>query len=137
MDPPINEEGYTGECEEVSSHVTRNAKGATLSREEVSSLQEGYNGVDGGEVSPSLERNASVTHNRESTCVHSLQCCSHDSMVNRIQALQMSMQSLDFSIRELKDGQSKMLWKLIAVIGVTSFLCGYLGIHNWLNVLFG
>ena len=121
MDPPINEEGYTGECEEVSSHVTRNAKGATLSREEVSSLQEGYNG-------PSEPKNV---------CTHSLQCCSHDSMVNRIQALQMSMQSLDFSIRELKDGQSKMLWKLIAVIGVTSFLCGYLGIHNWLNVLFG
>ena len=108
MAPPINEEGYNGECEE-----------------------------NDGEVSPSLERNASVTHSRESTCVHSLQCCSHDSMVNRIQALQMSMQSLDFSIRELKDGQSKMLWKLIAVIGVTSFLCGYLGIHNWLNVLFG
>ena len=122
MEPPINEEGYTGGSEEVSS------------------LQEGYTGEceeNDGEVSPSLERNASVTHSRESTCVHSLQCCSHDSMVNRIQALQMSMQSLDFSIRELKDGQSKMLWKLIAVIGVTSFLCGYLGIHNWLNVLFG
>lgn len=69
-------------------------------------------------------------------CTHNTQCCSHDSMVNRVQALQMSMQSLDFSIRELKEGQSKMLWKLIAVIGVTSFLCGYLGIHNWLNVLF-
>lgn len=121
MDAPINEEGYLGECEEVSSHVTRNAKGATLSREEVSSLQEGYNG-------PSEPKNV---------CTHNAQCCSHDSMVNRIQALQMSMQSLDFSIRELKDGQSKMLWKLIAVIGVTSFLCGYLGIHNWLNVLFG
>ena len=118
MEPPIHEEGYTGGSEEVSS------------------LQEGYNAND-GEVSPSLERNASVTHSRESTCVHSLQCCSHDSMVNRIQALQMSMQSLDFSIREVKEGQSKMLWKLIAVIGVTSFLCGYLGIHNWLNVLFG
>ena len=118
MEPPIYEEGYNGGSEEVSS------------------LQEGYNAND-GEVTPSLERNASVTHSRESTCVHSLQCCSHDSMVNRIQALQMSMQSLDFSIRELKDGQSKMLWKLIAVIGVTSFLCGYLGIHNWLNVLFG
>lgn len=123
MEPPINEEGYTGECEEVSSHVTRNAKGATLSREEVSSLQEGYNG--------------SMNAEPKNVCTHSLQCCSHDSMVNRIQALQMSMQSLDFSIRELKDGQSKMLWKLIAVIGVTSFLCGYLGIHNWLNVLFG
>ena len=73
----------------------------------------------------------------KNVCTHNAQCCSHDSMVNRIQALQMSMQSLDFSIRELKDGQSKMLWKLIAVIGVTSFLCGYLGIHNWLNVLFG
>ena len=121
MDAPINEEGYTGGSEEVSSHVTRNAKGATLSREEVSSLQEGYNG-------PSEPKNV---------CTHNAQCCSHDSMVNRIQALQMSMQSLDFSIRELKDGQSKMLWKLIAVIGVTSFLCGYLGIHNWLNVLFG
>ena len=118
MEPPIYEEGYNGGSKEVSS------------------LQEGYNAND-GEVTPSLERNASVTHSRESTCVHSLQCCSHDSMVNRIQALQMSMQSLDFSIRELKDGQSKMLWKLIAVIGVTSFLCGYLGIHNWLNVLFG
>ena len=106
MDPPINEEGYLGECEEVSSHVTRNANGSG---------------------------NAET----KNVCTHSLQCCSHDSMVNRIQALQMSMQSLDFSIRELKDGQSKMLWKLIAVIGVTSFLCGYLGIHNWLNVLFG
>ena len=100
MDPPINEEGYTGGSEEVSSHATRNPE-------------------------------------PKNVCTHSLQCCSHDSMVNRIQALQMSMQSLDFSIRELKDGQSKMLWKLIAVIGVTSFLCGYLGIHNWLNVLFG
>ena len=106
MDPPINEEGYNGKCEEVSSHVTRNANG-------------------------------SVNAETKNVCTHSLQCCSHDSMVNRIQALQMSMQSLDFSIRELKDGQSKMLWKLIAVIGVTSFLCGYLGIHNWLNVLFG
>ena len=96
MDPPINEEGYTGECEKVSSHAEP-----------------------------------------KNVCAHNAQCCSHDSMVNRIQALQMSMQSLDFSIRELKDGQSKMLWKLIAVIGVTSFLCGYLGIHNWLNVLFG
>ena len=100
MDPPINEEGYTGGSEEVSTHATRNPE-------------------------------------PKNVCTHSLQCCSHDSMVNRIQALQMSMQSLDFSIRELKDGQSKMLWKLIAVIGVTSFLCGYLGIHNWLNVLFG
>ena len=100
MDPPINEEGYNGECEEGSSHVTRNPE-------------------------------------PKNVCTHNAQCCSHDSMVNRIQALQMSMQSLDFSIRELKDGQSKMLWKLIAVIGVTSFLCGYLGIHNWLNVLFG
>ena len=106
MEPPINEEGYTGECEEVSSHVTRNA-------------------------------NDSVNAEPKNVCTHNAQCCSHDSMVNRIQALQMSMQSLDFSIRELKDGQSKMLWKLIAVIGVTSFLCGYLGIHNWLNVLFG
>ena len=106
MDPPINEEGYNGECEEVSSHATRNAKG-------------------------------SVNTEPKNVCTHNAQCCSHDSMVNRIQALQMSMQSLDFSIRELKDGQSKMLWKLIAVIGVTSFLCGYLGIHNWLNVLFG
>ena len=128
MEPPINEEGYLGECEEVSSHVTRNAKGATLSREEVSSLQEGYNG--GSEKVSSHAEPKNV-------CTHNAQCCSHDSMVNRIQALQMSMQSLDFSIRELKDGQSKMLWKLIAVIGVTSFLCGYLGIHNWLNVLFG
>ena len=128
MDPPINEEGYLGECEEVSSHVTRNAEGATLSREEVSSLQEGYNG-ECKEVSSHAEP--------KNVCTHNAQCCSHDSMVNRIQALQMSMQSLDFSIRELKDGQSKMLWKLIAVIGVTSFLCGYLGIHNWLNVLFG
>ena len=106
MEPPINEEGYTGECEEVSSHVTRNA-------------------------------NDSVNAEPKNVCTHNAQCCSHDSMVNRIQALQMSMQSLDFSIRELKEGQSKMLWKLIAVIGVTSFLCGYLGIHNWLNVLFG
>lgn len=128
MEPPINEEGYLGECEEVSSHVTRNAKGATLSREEVSSLQEGYNG--------GCEKVSSHAEPKN-VCTHNAQCCSHDSMVNRIQALQMSMQSLDFSIRELKDGQSKMLWKLIAVIGVTSFLCGYLGIHNWLNVLFG
>ena len=128
MEPPVNEEGYLGECEEVSSHVTRNAKGATLSREEVSSLQEGYTG--GSEKVSSHAEPKNV-------CTHNAQCCSHDSMVNRIQALQMSMQSLDFSIRELKDGQSKMLWKLIAVIGVTSFLCGYLGIHNWLNVLFG
>lgn len=105
MEPPINEEGYTGGSEEVSS------------------LQEGYNGSTNAEP--------------KNVCTHSLQCCSHDSMVNRIQALQMSMQSLDFSIREVKEGQSKMLWKLIAVIGVTSFLCGYLGIHNWLNVLFG
>ena len=124
MEPPVNEEGYNGECEEVSSHVMRNAKGATLSREEVSSH---------------VTRNANGSANAEpkNVCTHNAQCCSHDSMVNRIQALQMSMQSLDFSIRELKDGQSKMLWKLIAVIGVTSFLCGYLGIHNWLNVLFG
>lgn len=128
MDPPINEEGYTRGSEEVSSHVTRNAKGATLSREEVSSLQEGYTG-ECEKVSSHAEP--------KNICTHNAQCCSHDSMVNRIQALQMSMQSLDFSIRELKDGQSKMLWKLIAVIGVTSFLCGYLGIHNWLNVLFG
>lgn len=128
MEPPINEEGYLGECEEVSSHVTRNAKGATLSREEVSSLQEGYNG-ECKEVSSHAEP--------KNVCTHNAQCCSHDSMVNRIQALQMSMQSLDFSIRELKDGQSKMLWKLIAVIGVTSFLCGYLGIHNWLNIFLG
>ena len=91
MDPPVNEEGYTGNVSNKSVNV----------------------------------------------CQHSTQCCSHDSMVNRIQALQMSMQSLDFSVREVKEGQSKMLWKLIAVIGVTSFLCGYLGIHNWLNVLFG
>ena len=126
MEPPINEEGYNGECEEVSSHVTRNAKGATLSREEVSSLQEGYNGSANTEPRPN-----------QNVCTHNTQCCSHDSMVNRIQALQMSMQSLDFSIREVKEGQSKMLWKLIAVIGVTSFLCGYLGIHNWLNILFG
>ena len=108
MEPPINEEGYTGGSEEVSS------------------LQEGYNGSANTEPRPN-----------QNVCTHNAQCCSHDSMVNRIQALQMSMQSLDFSIRELKDGQSKMLWKLIAVIGVTSFLCGYLGIHNWLNVLFG
>ena len=100
MDPPINEEGYTGGSEEVSSHATHNPE-------------------------------------PKNVCTHNAQCCSHDSIVNRIQALPMSMQSLDFSIRELKDGQSKMLWKLIAVIGVTSFLCGYLGIHNWLNVLFG
>ena len=126
MDAPIYEEGYNGGSEEVSSHVTRNAKGTTLSREEVSSLQEGYNGSANTEPRPN-----------QNVCTHNTQCCSHDSMVNRIQALQMSMQSLDFSIRELKDGQSKMLWKLIAVIGVTSFLCGYLGIHNWLNVLFG
>lgn len=126
MEPPIYEEGYNGECEEVSSHVTRNAKGATLSREEVSSLQEGYNGPANTEPRPN-----------QNVCTHNTQCCSHDSMVNRIQALQMSMQSLDFSIRELKDGQSKMLWKLIAVIGVTSFLCGYLGIHNWLNIFLG
>ena len=106
MEPPVNEEGYTGECEEVSSHVTRNT-------------------------------NDSVNAEPKNVCTHNAQCCSHDSMVNRIQALQMSMQSLDFSIREVKEGQSKMLWKLIAVIGVTSFLCGYLGIHNWLNVLFG
>ena len=110
MEPPINEEGYTGGSEEVSS------------------LQEGYNG-ECEKVSSHAEP--------KNVCTHNAQCCSHDSMVNRIQALQMSMQSLDFSIRELKDGQSKMLWKLIAVIGVTSFLCGYLGIHNWLNVLFG
>ena len=128
MDPPINEEGYLGECEEVSSHVTRNAKGATLSREEVSSLQEGYNG-ECEKVSSHAEP--------KNVCTHNAQCCSHDSMVNRIQALQMSMQSLDFSIREVKEGQSKMLWKLIAVIGVTSFLCGYLGIHNWLNIFLG
>ena len=88
--------------------------------------EEGYNGSANTESRPN-----------QNVCTHNTQCCSHDSMVNRIQALQMSMQSLDFSIRELKDGQSKMLWKLIAVIGVTSFLCGYLGIHNWLNVLFG
>lgn len=93
------------------------------------SNEEGYNGAD----------NSSKPHDSrtEHVCTHNTQCCSHDSMVNRIQALQMSMQSLDFSIREIKEGQSKMLWKLIAVIGVTSFLCGYLGIHNWLNVLFG
>ena len=91
MEPPVNEEGYTGSVSNTSTNV----------------------------------------------CQHSTQCCSHDSMVNRIQALQMSIQSLDFSIREVTEGQSKMLWKLIAVIGVTSFLCGYLGIHNWLNVLFG
>ena len=91
MEPPVNEEGYTGSVSNKSANV----------------------------------------------CQHSTQCCSHDSMVNRIQALQMSIQSLDFSIREVKEGQSKMLWKLIAVRGVTSFLCGYLGIHNWLNVLFG
>lgn len=126
MDAPINEEGYNGECEEVSSHVTRNAKGATLSREEVSSLHEGYNGSANTEPTPN-----------QNVCTHNAQCCSHDSMVNRIQALQMSMQSLDFSIREVKEGQSKMLWKLIAVIGVTSFLCGYLGIHNWLNIFLG
>lgn len=128
MDPPINEEGYLGECEEVSSHVTRNAKGATLSREEVSSLQEGYTG--------GCEKVSSHAEPKN-VCTHNAQCCSHDSMVNRIQALQMSMQSLDFSIREVKEGQSKMLWKLIAVIGVTSFICGYLGIHNWLNIFLG
>ena len=110
MEPPINEEGYTG------------------GNEEVSSLQEGY--IGGSEKVSSHAEPKNV-------CTHNAQCCSHDSMVNRIQALQMSMQSLDFSIREVKEGQSKMLWKLIAVIGVTSFLCGYLGIHNWLNVLFG
>lgn len=98
--------------------------------------EEGYTGTD-GDTTPSLERNASVAHSRESSCVHSLQCCSHDNMVNRIQNLQMSIQSLDFSIREIKDGQSRMLWKLIAVIGVTSFLCGYLGIHKWLNIFLG
>ena len=113
MEPPIHEEGYTGGSEEVSS------------------LQEGYTGGC-EEVSSHAIRNPEP----KNVCTHNAQCCSHDSMVNRIQALQMSMQSLDFSIRELKDGQSKMLWKLIAVIGVTSFLCGYLGIHNWLNVLF-
>ena len=88
MEPPVNEEGYTGECEEVSSHVTCNANG-------------------------------SANAEPKNVCTHNAQCCSHDSMVNRIQALQMSMQSLDFSIREVKEGQSKMLWKLIAVIGVT------------------
>ena len=100
--------------------------------------EEGYTGGS-EEVSSHVTRNANDSVNAEpkNVCTHNAQCCSHDSMVNRIQALQMSMQSLDFSIRELKDGQSKMLWKLIAVIGVTSFLCGYLGIHNWLNVLFG
>ena len=44
--------------------------------------EEGYNGSASTEPRPN-----------QNVCTHNAQCCSHDSMVNRIQALQMSMQS--------------------------------------------
>lgn len=62
-------------------------------------------------------------------------CCQHESMILRLQNLQMNQQKLEFSIRELKDAQSRMMWKLIAVIGATSFICGWLGVHSWFGVL--
>lgn len=71
----------------------------------------------------------------EHSIMHSTTCCKHDYMVERLHNLQMGQQRLDYQIQEVKAAESKMMWKLIAVIGVTSFLCGYLGVHNWLNLL--
>lgn len=67
--------------------------------------------------------------------VHSSTCCKHEYMIERLHNLQIGQQRLEFQIQEIKANESKMMWKLIAVIGVTSFLCGYLGVHNWLNLL--
>lgn len=67
--------------------------------------------------------------------VHTARCCEHDSMILRLQNLQMNQQKLEFSIRELKDSQNRMMWKLVAVIGATSFICGWLGVHSWFGVL--
>lgn len=60
---------------------------------------------------------------------------SYDRTADRYSAMQLQLQRLEFSIREVKESQSKMLWKLIAVIAATSFICGYLGIHNWLGIV--
>lgn len=62
-------------------------------------------------------------------------CCKHEYIVERMHNLQIGQQRLEYQIQEMKANESKMMWKLIAVIGVTSFLCGYLGVHNWLNLL--
>lgn len=66
---------------------------------------------------------------------HTSTCCKHEYMIERLHNLQIGQQRLEFQIQEIKANESKMMWKLIAVIGVTSFLCGYLGVHNWLNLL--
>lgn len=60
---------------------------------------------------------------------------SYDRAADRYSAMQLQLQRLEFSVREVKESQSKMLWKLIAVIAATSFICGYLGIHNWLGLV--
>lgn len=62
-------------------------------------------------------------------------CCKHEYIIERMHNLQIGQQRLEYQIQEMKANESKMMWKLIAVIGVTSFLCGYLGVHNWLNLL--
>ena len=76
---------------------------------------------------------------RKDGCVdelkHTSTCCKHEYMIERLHNLQIGQQRLEFQIQEIKANESKMMWKLIAVIGVTSFLCGYLGVHNWLNLL--
>lgn len=59
----------------------------------------------------------------------------YDRIADRCSAMQLQLQRLEFSVREIKESQSKLLWKLIAVIAATSFICGYLGIHNWLGIV--
>lgn len=73
--------------------------------------------------------------NKNKGAVKWKQINSYDRAADRYNAMQLQLQRLEFSVREVKESQSKMLWKLIAVIAATSFICGYLGIHNWLGVV--
>jgi hypothetical protein len=84
-----------------------------------------------GYTAPILDK--SLNKNKES--VKWEQINSYDRAADRYSAMQLQLQRLEFSIREVKESQSKMLWKLIAVIAATSFICGYLGIHNWLGIV--
>lgn len=84
-----------------------------------------------GYTAPILDK--SLNKNKEA--VKWEQINSYDRTADRYSAMQLQLQRLEFSIREVKESQSKMLWKLIAVIAATSFICGYLGIHNWLGIV--
>lgn len=84
-----------------------------------------------GYTAPILDK--SLNKNKES--IKWEQISTYDRTADRYSDMQLQLQRLEFSIREVKESQSKMLWKLIAVIAATSFICGYLGIHNWLGIV--